>query len=83
MSVTLLGLQASGLRGLSCLNRSSWLSWGISRLVPTQSWGEKLMGTLPVGLWPELSLALSPLVPFFLSRAEGAFAVCPWDFSRW
>lgn len=38
---------------------------------------------LPVGLWPELSLALSPLVPFFLGRAEVSFAVCPWDFSRW
>lgn len=34
---------------------------------------EKLMGTLPVGLWPELSLGLSPLMPFFfpLGRAAG------------
>lgn len=31
------------------------------------------MGTLPMGLWPELSLGLSPLMPFFsLGRAAGA-----------
>lgn len=44
---------------------------GIGRLVPTQSCGEKPMGTLPVGLWPELSLALSPLVPFPWAEPRG------------
>lgn len=47
--------------------------------MPTQSWEEKLVGTLPVGLCPELfARSVSPRA-FFLGGAEGDFAVCPWD----